>query len=323
MKILVTGGTGFIGRHLIRALAEDGHSLNILVRTAEKGAAVGPFGTPFIGHLQDSSALEKAVAGTQAVIHAAGVIRGNSAQDFDQGNAQAAENLARACLSSGAAVERIIHLSSLSGFGPASTEALPLESDEPAPVSDYGRSKLKAERTLDRLLPDVRRIHLRLTAVYGPGDRETLSFFKMGRYGTFFVPGDGRQKIQMLYVSDVVQSVRNALTADAEGPIFIAHPRVLAFSDLILAIGQAMGRRLTVIPIHGTMVKTIAWVNLRLGRLFGHPTMFNSQKAREMLSTRWICSVEKARNMLNFSCATDFPEGARESYLWYRKNNWI
>ena len=323
MKILVTGGTGFIGRHLIHALAGDGHSLNILVRNAEKSAAVRSFGTPFIGTLQDVPALEKAAAGAQAVIHAAGVIRGNSAQAFDQGNAQAAENLARACLSSGAAVERIIHLSSLSAFGPAPTEIPPLETAEPAPISDYGRSKLKAERALDRLLPDVRRIHLRLTAVYGPGDRETLSLFKMGRYGTFFVPGDGRQKIQMLYIADAVQSIRSALTADAEGPFFIAHPHVLSFSDLILAIGQAMGKRLTVIPIHGSMVKTMAWVNLRLGRIFGHPTMFNSQKAREMLATRWICSVGKAGNMLNFSCATDFPEGARESYLWYKKNNWI
>ena len=127
----------------------------------------------------------------------------------------------------------------------------------------------------------------------------------------------------MLYVADAVQSVRQALSLDVEGPFFIAHPRILTFSDLMLAVGQAMDRRLTIIPVHGTPVRALAWSNERLGRLLGYRTMFNPQKAREMLSKRWICSTEKARNMLNFACVMDFPEGARASYLWYRKNKWL
>jgi nucleoside-diphosphate-sugar epimerase len=323
MKILVTGGTGFIGSHLLKALAEDGHSLHILVRSADKASKVMAYGTPFVGNMQDASSLEKSLAGMEAVIHAAGVTRGNHRQDFMAGNAGAAENLARACMAAAAQVDRIVHLSSLSAFGPALTDTPPSEDDEPAPVSDYGCSKLDAERALDRLLPGVRCIHMRLTAVYGPGDRETLSFFKFGRYGTVFIPGDGRQRIQMLYVADAVESIRRALRQDVEGPFFIAHPRVLSFSDLMLAVGQAMDKRLTVIPVHGATVRVMAWTNERMGRLLGYRTMFNPQKAREMLSKRWICSTEKAQNMLHFACAMDFPEGARESYLWYRKNHWI
>ena len=323
MKVLVTGGTGFIGRHLIRALAEEGHSLKILVRSREKAPSVSPWGEPIVGDLTASDTLDQAVDGAQAVIHGAGAIRGNSLQDFRDGNVVSARNLAEACLRKGKSVERFIYFSSLSGFGPSSNDTLPVEDTSPGPVSEYGLSKLEAEQALDRLLPHVRRIHLRLSAVYGPGDRETLAFFKLGKYGTFFVPGDGEQKIQMLFVRDAVRSVQAALINDVRGPFFIAHPRILTYSDLVLAIGNAMGKRLTVIPIHSAMVMTLAWANLRLGLLFGWKTMFNPQKAREILSRRWICSTEKARNMLNFECSTDFPEGARESYRWYKENRWL
>jgi len=323
MKILVTGGTGFIGQHLIQALAAEGYPLKILVRSPEKAAKVSPWGEPVVGNLRQAESLENAVKDVLGVVHGAGVIRGNSLQDFREGNVQTAQNLAQACLKTGAAIQRFIHLSSLSGFGPSPTEALPVEDAAPAPVSDYGLSKLEAEQVLDSLLPQIHPIHLRLSAVYGPGDRETFSFFKMGRYHTVFVPGDGEQKIQMLFVSDAVRSVQAALKADAGGPVFIAHPRILSFSDLILAIGNAMGKRFTVIPVHSSMVRGLAWANLRLGRLFRWKTMFNPQKAREILSRRWICSTEKARNMLKFDCIMDFPEGARESYRWYKENRWL
>jgi nucleoside-diphosphate-sugar epimerase len=321
MRILVTGGTGFIGRHLIPALAEEGHALRLLHRSPAQAAALAPFGEPVQGDLADGPRLAASARGMEAVVHAAGVIRGNTERAFMEGNAGAAERLARACREA-ASVRSVVHLSSLSALGPAAGDPPPDEATPPAPVSPYGRSKLAAERALDAGVPGIPVLHLRLTAVYGPGDRETLALFRMAARGVFFVPA-GRRRIQMLFVEDAVGAVRAALAGGPPGAYCIAHPRVLAFADLALALGQAAGRRAVVVPVPGTLVRLLGAANLALGRLACRPTMFNAGKAREMLAPAWLCSPEKARIVLNFACRTDFPEGARRTFQWYREHRWL
>lgn len=322
MRILVTGGTGFIGGHLLPALARDGHSLRILHRSPRQAEALAAFGEPFPGDLGDAARLAAAARGMEAVVHAAGVIRGNNEQAFMRGNAEAAARLARACREAGT-VLRVVHLSSLSAFGPAAPAALPDESFPPAPISPYGRSKLAAERALDAEAGDMPVLHLRLTAVYGPGDRETLALFRMASRGAFFVPGGGDRRIQMVYAGDVADAARAALAGGPPGPYFIAHPHPFTYADLAMALGQAAGRRLAVLPVPGLPVRLLAAVNQGLGTLVGRATMFNAGKAREMLAPAWVCSTEKARIMLNFSCRTDFPEGAQRTLQWYREHHWL
>lgn len=322
MRILITGGTGFIGRHLLPALAKDGHALRILHRSPPQAQGLAPYGEPFCADLGDASRLAEATRGQEAVVHAAGVIRGNSEGDFLRGNAQTAGHLARACIMAGT-VRRVIHLSSLSAFGPHSSALLPDENAPAMPISPYGRSKLAAERALDDCVRALAVLHLRLTAVYGPGDRETLALFRMASRGAFFVPGSGGHRIQMLFVDDAVQAVRSALAAGPSGPYFIAHPRIFTFADLALALGQAVERRVAVLPVPGALVRVLGASSQALGFLFRRPTMFNAGKAREMLAPAWVCSPEKARIMLNFSCQTDLPEGAQRTFQWYRGQHWL
>ena len=322
MRILVTGGTGFIGRHILPALARDGHSLRILHRDPRQGEALAAHGEPFLGDLGDVERLVFAAEGMEAVVHAAGVIRGNAERDFQRGNAGTASRLACACRAAGT-IRRIVHLSSLSAFGPAPGNAVPDESDSPAPISPYGRSKLAAERALDEGCGGIPVLHLRLTAVYGPGDRETLALFRMAARGAFFIPGGAERRIQMLFVADAVEAARAALATGPAGPYFIAHPRVLTYSDLSLALGQAIGRRVAVLPVPALVVSLLGVASQGLGALARRPTMFNAGKAREMLAAAWLCSPEKARTMLRFSCLTDFPEGAQRTFLWYREHHWL
>ena len=168
--ILVTGGTGFIGTHLLEALSAAGEPVRALVRRA-RAPRVLPAGVEAVyGDLAAPSGIDEALAGVDTVIHLAGVTKALRTSDYYSGNVTATENLARAI---GTRPIRLVHASSLAAMGP-STAGHPLsEEATPHPVSHYGKSKLEAERAVRRLVPSA--VIVRPPVVYGPLRRVALT----------------------------------------------------------------------------------------------------------------------------------------------------
>ncbi len=168
--ILVTGGTGFIGGHLVENLLARGERVRALVRRT------GLFNNTSVevayGDLVTGDGLIPALHGVDTVIHLAGVTKALSTADYYAGNVQATENLARAISGS----VRMVHVSSQAAVGPG-PDAAPLTEDaEPHPVTHYGKSKLEGERIVRAILPDA--VILRPPAVYGPRDTDVFQILK-------------------------------------------------------------------------------------------------------------------------------------------------
>ena len=168
VMILITGGTGFIGSHLVEAVCARGEPLRCLIR--RDSSKRHPFALPaeaeiVFGDLVSGEGLSDALEGVGTVIHLAGVTKALSTSEFYSGNAGATENLARAV--AGRAV-RFVYVSSLAAIGP-STDGTPVSEDaEPHPITHYGRSKLEGERIARALVPDA--VIVRPAVVYGPRD---------------------------------------------------------------------------------------------------------------------------------------------------------
>ena len=167
--VAVTGATGFIGSHVVGRLGRAGWRVRILTRRVPASAQFADVAVEaVIGTLEDGRAVARLVRGADAVVHAAGRIKARSHAEFFAANATGTRLLVEAAIAAGHR-PRFVLLSSIAARQPQ--------------VSDYAASKLAGEAELTRLDDELPWSILRPPAVYGPGDRETLAFFRALRMG--------------------------------------------------------------------------------------------------------------------------------------------
>ena len=200
--ILVTGGSGFIGRHLVEALAADGRKVRALVRS-EAGARRMPDGVEVVvGDVADAESLRRAAAGVDLVFHLAGSYRAEG-PELHAAHVSGTANLL-SVLEPGT---RVVYVSSTSVYG--WDQAWPADhATPPRPVSDYGRAKLAAEQLVSGWAGGPSVI-ARPTITYGPGDERGMfaRAVKLMARGMRWFPGDGRNRIHLLHVDDLVRGL--------------------------------------------------------------------------------------------------------------------
>jgi dihydroflavonol-4-reductase len=315
---LVTGGTGFIGRHLLEKLAASGERVRCLVRRRSITPPLPSGMQPFFGDLATGEGVAEALAGVGVVIHLAGVTKALRSADYYSGNARATGTLARAA--AGRPL-RLVHVSSLAAIGPGSL----LEEDaEPRPVSDYGRSKLEAERIVRAVLPDAAIV--RPAVVYGPRDTDVFQILKSVSRGVAVEIAGGDRWFSAIYVKDLVDGIlaaaRNPRAAGRT--YFLAHPKPLTWRDLGAAAARIMGRRpprVLRVPFGAAFAAGCcaeAW-----SRLTRKPGIISRAKVREACWPSWTCDTDRASAELGFQASTGLEQGLAETLAWYKVAGWL
>ena len=322
--IAITGGTGFVGSHLVETLVTARIRPRVLVRNPEKPRWIAGLGVTWVpGSLDDMEALRTLVSGAGTVIHLAGVVRAPSASDFDLGNRTGTANVVRA-IQDAAPEARLVHVSSLAAVGPSETIEGVAPGAEPHPISAYGRSKLAAEQEVQKLGSDVSWIILRPPAIYGPRDTDVFQFFRLAADHVVPVP-KGERWITVAYVADVVRAVL-AAAAGAGGVGQVMHlgePDPYRLQALIRLLADAGGVRAAILPVPAAILKTAGVLGSGLHRLGFHRVAMTRDKARELLARHWTSDTTESLQALKLGKWTAFPEGAREAWTWYRKHGWL
>jgi nucleoside-diphosphate-sugar epimerase len=332
-SVLVTGASGFIGGHLVRRLLARGCNVSCLVRATSRVDELRTAGARLIAcDILDRPGIARALASSNArtVFHVAGRVRALDAHDYMRVNADGVEAVAQACTEQR---ERpvLVLVSSLAAAGHAGDRTA-IESDIPAPVSDYGRSKLAGERVAMKYAAALPITVVRPCIVYGAGDRGTYEIFKpIARSGLHVVGGSSDHDVSLVAVADLVECLVLAaeqgerLIPDVAGQgIYFAAADDVSYIELGNAIAHALGRpppRVLHLPgwsmrSMGRLGDVVSWVRRS-------PGWVSSDKIREFLAGSWTCSSAKARQQLGWSPAAPLADRLSETALWYRNARWL
>jgi nucleoside-diphosphate-sugar epimerase len=322
--ILVTGGTGFIGSHLVDRLLLEQQPFRVFVR--RPGSLKNAAAAEYRGDLTTGEGLAQALDGADTVIHLAGTTKTLKPEGYRSGNVIATENLARAIAACGRPI-RTVHVSSLAAMGPAPGGTATAEDDEPHPVSLYGWTKLEGERKMRGLVPDA--VIVRPPVVYGPRDTDVFRILQSVSRGLALrITGgeqDGERWFSAIYAADLVDGILAAArTPAAEGrTYFLAHPKPVSFTETIAAAARALGRAPRIVTIPERAAFAAASAAEAWARLTGKPGILSRDKVREMVCLRWVCDASRASRELGFQAETDFAAGIEQSVAWYRMAGWL
>jgi dihydroflavonol-4-reductase len=322
VKALVTGGTGFVGRHLIDALFRRGDEVTALVRSPTKAKALETLPVRLVrGDLEDSQALAEATKDQDIVYHVAGLVAARNEEEFLKVNRDGTQRLLEATGANSRA--RFLLVSSMAAGGPSEV-GRPLQGDEPArPVTAYGRSKLAGEEVVRK--SPVPWIILRPPAVYGPGDREILKVFKIARLGVAPVFGGGKQELSLVYGPDLGEAIAAAGHAPGtSGKVYYpCHPEIITSGEMIQTIGRAMGRNVTILPLPSILARSMLAVTAAGARVTGKATILTPDKANEFFAPAWTASPEPLARDSGWRASHDLATGSIETLDWYRANQWM
>jgi nucleoside-diphosphate-sugar epimerase len=322
---LVTGATGFLGRHVAAALLGEGWNVRALARDRLRRRTAGPLDPAverFSGDLSESTDLSAAAAGCDAIVHVAGLVKARTQEEYREVNARGTERLARkARATAGDALFLLV--SSQAAAGPA-RGGIPVREEDPArPVSWYGISKREGELALQREWKGPW-IVLRPGVIYGPGDPGLLNYFAMAASGWLPIPAS-RARIQLAGARDAAHAVAKAASRrDLAGRTgFLCEPDPITVGHLARLIAGLPARRARAFPVPAPVVRAAAALETLRETVTRRSRPFNADKARELLAGDWLCDPGPMRRDLGLPPGSPLEAGLRETWDWYVQAGWV
>lgn len=315
-RVLVTGATGFVGSHLVAALLAAGHRVRALARTTSDTRGLAAAGVEIApGDVADRRAIDRAVAGVDAVVHAAGLVKALSERDFMAVNAAGTGNVAEACAAGG--VKRLVIVSSLAARGPSGA------SGAWGPVSAYGRSKRAGEEAA-LATAGIECVVVRPTVVYGPRDRALLPVFRLARRGLRFTLR-GAGALSLIHAADLAAGLAALATrsASAAGEMLEASDGAsYTWAEVVETIAAAVGRPGRARPLPGAALAAAARVSDLYAGLLRVPQIFGVDKLAEMRGG-WNADPARYFTASGRRPRFDLSAGTADTAAAYRRDGWL
>jgi nucleoside-diphosphate-sugar epimerase len=301
VKLAITGGTGFVGSHLIDTALESGHEVLALTRRPQ---APRPNLTWIEGSLSDRESLRRLIDTTDCVIHVAGVLKARDAAGFEEGNV--AGTLAMLAAATAGGTNRFIQVSSLAAREPQ--------------LSLYGSSKAKAESLVEGSGLDW--VIVRPPAVYGPGDKETLDLFRMARGGQIYMPPKGR--LSLIHVDDLVHLLIALAAPDAPSKLIIepddGRPTGWSHREFGDALATAVG-----VPARTVSTpRFLLAIGSRLDTLLRRDkAKLTPDRVAYFCHPDWVVSPDRKPPAGLWHPRVPTEQGLAETAAWYREKGWL
>ena len=326
MKVLVTGGTGFTGVHLVRALLARGDDVTVLDISAGHSLDTDPLkaqGVKFlVGSVVDKELLQKAVSGQEVIFHLASAFRDihQGAPLFHKVDVEGTERLLEAARLAGA--RRVVHCSTQGVHGSLPAGQMPGNEESPiAPIDYYCEAKVAAEVVCDEFIAEgMDIVNVRPTSIYGPGDTHGwLKLFRMCKKGRFMMLGSGTIFNHPVYVGNLVDGFLLAGDVpDARGRTYLlGDDQYVSLNELVKLIGRVQGTKVKLYrfpwyrPVHA-----LAHLMEVVSKPFNYePPLFRRRLTWFSTNRGW--DISRARRELGFRPRINLEEGLTLTKKWY------
>ena len=332
MKAYVTGGTGFIGSHLVEQLVDQGYHVTCLIRKTSNLrwldhllTARSPQVEVVIGDLHDSDVLAQHVRDVDLVFHLAGLTKAPNAATYDRVNASGTEHLIEACLSAQTNLNRFVYCSSLAAVGPSSDATPNTEDVTPQPLTDYGSSKLKGELIVRKYTNRLPITIIRPPGVYGPRDTDIFLFFQMISRGVIPILGDADKLLSLVHVKDLVAGIYTAAVSErAIGETyFLTDGDIHTWRGIERVIADVLQKRPIKVKVPFFLLDFISIFTEAAAKITRQTPTLNRQKVQDLKQQFWICDSTKAQNEIGYRPTYFLEKGIQETADWYRANGWL
>jgi len=320
LKAIVTGGTGFIGSHLVEKLLMESFDVYCIVRDPSKLRFLQGINVKIIkADCSDKESLKKIEWDFDYIFNLSGITKATHLEEFFLSNYIGTKNLIEVVSEVNRHIKRFIHVSSLAAVGPCLDGQPVTEKTEPHPVSEYGKSKLLGEKAVEFFKDKLPVTIIRPPAVYGPRDRDFLTFFKIIKMGFVFYFTEA--VYSLVYIDDLIDGIIKASKCEkATGEtFFIADSKPYDTNQIVSAISEALSKR----PLKIRIPEKAGIFFIKIFQKFDKKSIINNDKLKELTQPCWVCSTEKAERLLGFKTKTELKEGMLWTAKWYKMNQWI
>lgn len=330
-RVLITGASGFIGGYLVEKALDGGNSVWATVRVGSdtsrlRDPRIHLVQLPFQDQVGMTQIL-RALGRFDWIIHNAGVTKALDQKGYYEGNTGNTQRLVQAIFDSATIPEKFLFVSSLAALGAAPNQAATIqEGQAPAPLTSYGGSKLEAERWLESLNAAFPWVAIQPTAVYGPWERDILTFIRLVNKGLELTVGTHSQKLSFVHAQDVAGAVFRILDhpQGIHRKFIVSDGHAYQTEDLGDAIRNALGKSRTLkIKLPLSLVRPIAHFTEWTGRIQGKARPLNREKIAELAASNWHCDPSPLLQEIGFSPTFDLKKGMLQTIEWYKQHGWL
>lgn len=330
MKLLLTGSTGFVGRNLLLELLKRKNYETIYLPIRSESKLKDQLSKEGISEIPkelyplrmeapqwDFSELKE----VDHVIHSAGVLSGNSLEDYSKTNTEGTLRLMRTLKGT----SKIVVLSSQAASGPCGeNQSCKTEADQDRPVTWYGASKLEMESRVEKEFSDKRFVFLRPPMILGPRDSATLPLFKMAAGFVQVKPGFRTKEYSFIAVQDLVQAILRVLENPtdlrnlSQRKFFVASDKTITDTELITTAAEVMSKPARLLKIPQPMIWGISKVVGNIPALSKAIPNLSKDRAREIWPDKWVVSAKNFEMTFGWQATTNLKSSLGETYQWYR-----